>query len=41
MKLLFAWLLVAIPLGWGITKSVQKALPLFRTETKPALTIPK
>jgi hypothetical protein len=34
MKLLFAWLLVAIPLGWGVTKSVQKSLPLFRSEIK-------
>lgn len=30
MKFLFAWLLVALPLGWGVTKSVQKSLPLFR-----------
>ena len=36
MKLLLAWLLVAIPLGWGVTKSVQKSLPLFRGEAKPA-----
>ncbi|HRE79530.1 MAG TPA: hypothetical protein PLN52_00715 [Opitutaceae bacterium] len=31
MKLILAWLLVAIPLGWGLTKSVQKSLPLFRS----------
>ena len=37
MKLLLAWLLVAIPLGWGVTKSVQKSLPLFRGESKPAV----
>ncbi len=36
MKLLLTWLLVAIPLGWGVTKSVQKALPLFRADAKPA-----
>jgi hypothetical protein len=35
MKLLLVWLLVAIPLGWGVTKSVQKSLPLFRGEAKP------
>jgi hypothetical protein len=35
MKLLLAWLLVAIPLGWGVTKSVQKSLPLFRAESPP------
>ena len=34
MKLLLVWLLVAIPLGWGVTKSVQKSLPLFRSDTK-------
>jgi len=41
MKILFAWLLVAVPLGWGVTKSVQKSLPLFRNESKPAVTVPK
>jgi len=40
MKLFLAWLLVAVPLGWGVTKSVQKALPLFRA-AKPAVTAPK
>jgi hypothetical protein len=29
MKLILSWLLVALPLAWGITKSVQKAMPLF------------
>ena len=37
MKLLLAWLVVAIPLGWGVTKSVQKTLPLFRGEPRPAM----
>jgi hypothetical protein len=32
LKALLTWLLVALPLGWGITKSVQKSLPLFRSE---------
>jgi hypothetical protein len=32
MKSLFTWLLVIIPLGWGVTKSVQKSLPLFEGE---------
>ena len=36
MRLLLVWLLVAIPLGWGVTKSVQKSLPLFRAESRPA-----
>jgi hypothetical protein len=29
VKIALAWLLVAIPLAWGVTKSVQKSLPLF------------
>ena len=41
MKLLLSWLLVAIPLGWGVTKSVQKSLPLFRAEAKSVATVPK
>jgi hypothetical protein len=41
MKLLLAWLLVAVPLGWGVTQSVRKALPLFSTAAKPAITLPK
>lgn len=28
-KLAFVWLWVAIPLGWGVMKSIRKALPLF------------
>jgi hypothetical protein len=24
-----AWLVVAVPLGWGLMKSVQKSVPLF------------
>lgn len=31
IRVLAAWMLVAIPLGWGVTRSVQKALPLFKT----------
>ena len=41
MKILLAWLLVAIPLGWGVTKSVQKCLPLFRGGAKPVASAPK
>jgi hypothetical protein len=36
MKLLLYWLLVVVPLGWGVTKSVQKSLPLFRGDVRPA-----
>jgi hypothetical protein len=28
-KSTFTWLLVIIPLGWGVIRSVQKSLPLF------------
>ena len=28
-KLSIVWLWVVIPLGWGVMKSAQKALPLF------------
>ena len=41
MKPLLTWLLVIVPLGWGVTKSVQKSLPLFQGEAKPAATVPK
>lgn len=30
-----AWIVVAIPLGWGVYQSVVKALPLFRTAPAP------
>ena len=30
--LCIAWLVVGIPLAWGVVKSVQKSLPLFRGE---------
>jgi heme exporter protein D len=29
MKAAFVWLVVAIPLAWGVAKSVKKARPLF------------
>ena len=40
MKTLLIWLLVAVPLGWGVTKSVQKSLPLFGVEPAPAPAAP-
>jgi hypothetical protein len=30
-----AWLVVMIPLGWGVYQSVVKSLPLFRTSAAP------
>lgn len=30
LKLIVAWLLVGIPLAWGVFHSVKRSLPLFR-----------
>ena len=30
VKLLLAWLLVGVPLAWGVAQTVIKALPLFQ-----------
>ncbi len=32
LKLFIVWILVIIPLTWGVVRSVQKSLPLFQTE---------
>lgn len=29
LRLAACWMLVALPLGWGVYRSVQKSLPLF------------
>lgn len=34
-KLILVWLWVAVPLGWGVMKSVKKATPLIMG-SKPA-----
>jgi hypothetical protein len=34
------WTAVLVPLSWGIWKSVQKSLPLFQEQSKPAITTP-
>ncbi|MHA3771851.1 MFS transporter small subunit [Verrucomicrobiota bacterium sgz303538] len=39
VMLCFAWLIVGIPLTWGVYKSVEKSLPLFGV--KIAATQPK
>ena len=31
LVLILAWVVVAIPLGWGVYQSLVKSLPLFRT----------
>ena len=30
VKVIFAWLVVAIPLAWGVGQVVQKSMALFR-----------
>lgn len=30
IKMILAWLLVGIPLAWGVAQTVLKALPLFQ-----------
>jgi len=42
LLLALAWLVVMIPLGWGVSKSVKKSLPLFApvSEDVPAPTTP-
>ena len=35
------WLIVVLPLGWGVYQTVQKSLPLFRVTTSvPANVVP-
>jgi len=33
MKAVLIWLLVIVPLTWGVTQSVKKAMPLFTGES--------
>lgn len=39
MKLI-AWLVVILPLGWGVTQTVKKSLPLFGIAPVPAAVAP-
>lgn len=34
-KVLFYWIVVGIPLGWGLYKSVERSLPLFNPPPAP------
>jgi hypothetical protein len=34
LKLLLAWLLAVLPLGWGVSKTIAKLEPLFTGEQK-------
>lgn len=40
IRLLIAWIWVALPLGWGVYQSVNKSLPLFQGGAAPAATTP-
>ena len=35
-----AWLLVIVPAGWGLSKTVQNAMKIFTTAPAPAATTP-
>ncbi|WP_261345582.1 MFS transporter small subunit [Paludisphaera soli] len=30
LRVALSWLVVLVPLGWGVVQSVMKSLPLFR-----------
>ncbi|WP_165229655.1 MFS transporter small subunit [Aquisphaera insulae] len=32
-RVVLSWLIVLIPLGWGVVQSVTKSVPLFRMAT--------
>ena len=36
IALAIAWTWIAVPLGWGVYQSVQKAMPLFNGSPGPA-----
>ena len=40
IKLLLVWLWVVLPLGWGVLKSAQKSVPLFRATTAAPAPMP-
>ena len=37
IALVIAWMLIAVPLGWGVYLSVQKSMPLFHGQSEPAV----
>jgi hypothetical protein len=36
IALAIAWMLIAMPLGWGVYQSVQQSMPLFQGQSAPA-----
>lgn len=43
LKLTVAWLMIGVPLAWGVFHSVKKSMPLFdgTTAAKPSATPPR
>ena len=37
IALAIAWMLIAVPLGWGVYQSVQKSMPLFQRQSETAV----
>jgi hypothetical protein len=37
IALAIAWMLIAVPLGWGVYQSVQKSMPLFQGQSETAV----
>jgi hypothetical protein len=36
LKLTLAWLMIGIPLAWGVFHSVKRSMPLFNAAKSPA-----
>jgi len=36
LTLIIAWTWIAVPLSWEIYQSVQKSMPLFKSQSEPA-----
>ncbi len=35
ITLAITWIVIAVPLGWGVYQSVQKSMPLFQGQSEP------
>jgi hypothetical protein len=40
LRLIAAWVLVGLPLAWGVARSVQKSRPLFSAQSSSTNSIP-
>lgn len=40
LKLFIAWLLVGVPLAWGVLQSVEKSFPLLRGAPTTGMPVP-